>query len=177
MRKYLIMLLLGIISVFSTYGAENNILVIYFSRTGTTKKVAEQIQKEINGDIFEIEIVNLYPEEYRATTDQAKKELAEGYLPPLKSKAENLDEYDTIFLGYPIWWGTMPMPVFSFLNENNLSGKKIIPFATHQGSGLGRSISDLTKAVPDGNVEKEGKAVRGSISESEIKEWLEKVLK
>ena len=177
MRKLLMTVLLGIIFTFSAYGAENNILVVYFSRTGTTKAVAEQIQKEVNGDIFEIEIVNPYPEEYKATTDQAKKELADGYLPSLKSKAENLDEYDTIFLGYPIWWGTMPMPVFSFLNENNLGGKKIIPFATHQGSGLGRSISDLAKAVPNGNVEREGKAVRGSISESEIKEWLGKVLK
>ena len=175
MRKFLMTALLGTIFAFSAYGAENNVLVVYFSRTGTTKTVAEQIQKEVDGDIFEIEIVNSYPEEYRATTDQAKKELAEGYLPPLKRKAENLDEYDTIFLGYPIWWGTMPMPVYTFLNENNLSGKKIIPFATHQGSGLGRSISDLAKAVPNGNVESEGKAIRGSISQSEIKEWIKKV--
>ncbi len=176
MKRFMMTALLGVIFAFSAYGAGNNVLVIYFSRTGTTKAVAEQIQKEVDGDIFEIEIVNPYPEEYRATTDQAKKELADRYLPPLKSKAENLDEYDTIFLGYPIWWGTMPMPVFTFLNENDLSSKKIIPFATHQGSGLGRSVSDLAEAVPNGDVEREGKAIRGSISQSEIKEWVKKVL-
>lgn len=175
MKRILAVMLLGMISLFSAYGAEN-VLIVYFSRTGTTEAVARQIQQETSGEMFKIEVVNPYPEEYRATTDQAKRELEQEYLPPLKEKVENLNKYDTVFLGYPIWWGTMPMPVFSFLNENNLSGKKIIPFATHQGSGLGRSVSDLIKAVPEGNVEREGIAVRGSASQREVSNWVKRVL-
>lgn len=175
MKRILLVILLGMTFVFSAYGADN-ILIVYFSRTGTTETVAKQIQQETAGDIFKIEIVNPYPEEYRATTNQAKRELDQGYLPPLKGKVENLDKYDTVFLGYPIWWGTMPMPVFTFLNENNLSGKKVIPFATHQGSRLGRSVSDLIKTVPDANVERDGIAVRGSASQSEISSWIKSVL-
>lgn len=175
MKKLLTTIFLGIICSFSLYGAED-ILVVYFSRTGTTETVAKQIQQETGGNIFKIEIVNPYPEEYRATTEQARRELEQGYLPPLKRKIENLDEYDTIFLGYPIWWGTLPMPVFTFLSENDLSGKKIIPFATHQGSGLGRSVLDLIEEVPNADVERKGIAVRGSISQQEISNWINEVL-
>lgn len=177
MKKFLMTILFGLFFSFSIYGAENkNILIAYFSKTGTTETVAKQIQNETGGDLFKIEVVNPYPDEYRATTEQAKKELEENFYPTLKEKVQNLENYDTIFLGYPIWWGTMPMPVFTFLNENKLGGKKIIPFATHQGSGLGRSIEDLIKVVPNGNIEKNGLAVRGGILQRNINNWLKEVL-
>lgn len=177
MKKRLKTILIGIFFSFSIYGAENtNILIAYFSKTGTTETVAKQIQNETGGDLFQIEVVNPYPDGYRATTEQAKKELEENFYPALKEKVQNLEDYDTIFLGYPIWYGTMPMAVFNFLNENDLSGKKIIPFATHQGSGFGRSMEDLTKAVPNGNIEENGIAVKGRISQENIKNWLREVL-
>ena len=177
MKKFLITILFGLFFSFSIYGAENkNILIAYFSKTGTTETVAKQIQNETGGDLFKIEIVNPYPDEYRATTEQVKKELEENFYPALKEKVQNLEKYDTVFLGYPIWWGTMPMAVFTFLNENDLSSKKIIPFATHQGSGLGRSVEDLIKAVPDGKIEKNGIAVRGRTSQKNINDWIKEVL-
>ena len=182
MKRFLMKILLGTIFAFPMYASENNngnnnVLIVYFSRTGTTEAVAKQIQQETNGDIFKIETVNPYPEEYRATTNQARRELNEGYLPPLKEKMQNLDNYDTIFLGYPNWWGTMPMAVFSFLKENDLNGKNIIPFVTHQGSRFGSSISDLTRAVPNGNVERNGLAIRGETSQREVSQWVKGVLK
>ncbi len=178
MKKTLITILFSTIFSFSSYGAErSNILIAYFSKTGTTETAAKQIQKETGGDLFRIEVLNPYPDEYRATTEQARKELEENFYPLLKGKIENLDEYNTIFLGYPIWWGTMPMAVFSFLNENNLSNKKVIPFATHQGSGLGRSVEDLIKAIPYGKIEKNGIAIRGRTSQKNINEWIKDVLK
>lgn len=176
MKRILAVILLGITVTFTTFGADN-ILIVYFSRTGTTENLAKQIQQETLGDIFKIEVVNPYPEEYRATTDQAKRELNEGYLPPVKEKVENLEKYDTIFLGYPIWWGTMPMPVFTFLKENNFDGKKVIPFVTHRGSRLGRSVLDLTKELPNSSVEKNGIAVRGNVSQREIARWVKEILK
>ena len=177
MKKTIIVTLFSLFFSFSVFAAENkNILIAYFSKTGTTEAIAKQIQTGTGGDLFKIDVVNPYPNEYRATTEQAKKELEEGIYPSLKGKVQNLNKYDTIFLGYPIWWGTMPMPVFTFLNENNLNGKKIIPFTTHQGSGLGRSVEDLIKVVPDGEIEKNGIAVRGRTSQKNINEWIKEVL-
>lgn len=177
MKKFLITILFGILFSFSLYGAESkNILIAYFSKTGTTETVAKQIQTETGGDLFKIEVINPYPDEYRATTEQAKKELEENFYPALKEKVQNLEKYDIVFLGYPIWWGTMPMPIFTFLSENDLSNKKIIPFATHQGSGLGRSVEDLMKAVPSGKIGKNGIAVRSRTSQKNINEWVKEVL-
>lgn len=202
MKRSFILFLFGMISSFSTYGAENNILIAYFGRVGntnysqnvdatasasivinngsnygTTEFLARQIQQEIGGDLFPIEVVNPYPEDYGETTDVAREEQRKEYFPPLKRKVENLDKYDTIFLGYPNWWGTMPRAVLSFLKENNLENKKIIPFVTHQGSGLGQSISDLIEILPNNDIERNGLAVRGKTSQTEVKEWLDKVLK
>lgn len=114
--------------------ANQKILVAYFSFSGNTQMIANQIHENVGGDIFETKTEDAYPTDYNAVVDQAKKEKADNYRPKLATKVENMDSYDVIFLGYPNWRGTMPMAVFTFLEEYNLSGKTIIPFCTHDGS-------------------------------------------
>lgn len=119
---------------------------------GNTKIVADMIHNEIGGDVFSIQTEELYPADYDENVDQANDELDEDYRPALKTHVENFDDYDTIFIGYPIWWGTAPMPVYTFLEEYDFSGKTVIPFSTHKGSGLGSSVRDIREALPDANV-------------------------
>ena len=109
-----------------------------------TKKIAENIQKETGGDLFEIQTVQSYPIEYNATTEQAKKEINSEYKPPLKTKIKNIDQYNVIFIGSPNWWGTIAPAVSSFISENDLTGKTIIPFITHGGGGIQNTLTDLT---------------------------------
>jgi flavodoxin len=118
-------------------GITKKILVAYFSHSGNTREIANQIHKSADGDIFEIQSVNPYPHDYDAVVEQAKQELKSGHKPALKTKMENIKSYDLGFIGYPIWWGTFPAPVKTFLSEYDFSGKTIVPFCTHEGSGLG----------------------------------------
>ena len=109
--------------------------------------------------------------------DQAKQEQEDNYRPELATEVENMDSYDVVFIGYPNWWGTMPMPVFSFLEEYDFSGKIIIPFCTHEGSGLGRSVEDITKICRQSTIQK-GLAIRGSSVETaqdDVSEWLHEI--
>jgi|GEM_PF-214105 len=118
-----------------------------------------------------------YPIKYDDCTEIAKKELRENSRPKLKQDID-IKEYDTIFVGYPNWWGTMPMPVWSFLEGKDFTDKKILPFCTHEGSGLGKSESDIKKLTSGAEVLK-GLAINGSevnSSEEKIKKWLEEVL-
>lgn len=122
----------------------SKILIAYYSWSGNTKEVAEAIQKKTGGTLFRIETVNAYPEEYRAATEQVKKEINDNFHPKLKNKIENIDRYDTIFVGSPNWWGTIAPAVSSFLSLHNLKGKKVIPFITHGGGGAQNTITNLT---------------------------------
>lgn len=158
--------------------AENaKILIVYYSRTGNTGEIARQIQAKIGGDIVEIQTVEPYPDDYRATTRQAQEELNSGYKPPLKTKVENIASYDIIFVGSPNWWGTIATPVMSFLSQHKVSGKTIIPFITHEGSRLGRSSEDIAALCPDSRI-LEGLAVRGGsakTAQNEVAAWLRKL--
>lgn len=132
-------------------------LIVYFSRKGdnywngqikhlaqgNTEVVAKMIAEETAGDLFEIETVKTYPADYYACIDEAKKELREKARPELKRYVESLDDYDEIYLGYPNWWGTMPMPVCTFLDHYDWTGKRVLPFCTNEGSGMGVSERDL----------------------------------
>lgn len=163
--------------VTQTGGKTGKILIAYYSRTGNTRNVAQEIQKNVGGDLFEIKTTNAYPEEYQATTEQAKTEKNNNFRPQLATQVADFSSYDVVFVGYPIWWGTMPMGVFSFLEQNNFAGKTVIPFCTHGGSGLGESISDIKKTLPQANV-LSGLAVRGSESsrsQTEIANWLKNI--
>lgn len=145
---------------------------MYFSKTGTTERIANEIKDITGSDIVKIETVTPYPEDYNETVDIAQKEKAEKARPEIKTTVDNLDEYDTIYIGYPIWWGTMPMAMFTFIENNNLDGKTIIPFSTHKGSGLGSSVSDLKTALPNSTI-KDGLACNSSTTTAQIKNWIE----
>jgi flavodoxin len=152
-----------------------NVLVAYYSRTGNTRTMAKYIHSMVGGDIVEIQTVDPYPEEYRATTKQAKEELESGYKPPLTTKVDNMDSYDVVFMGSPCWWGTIATPVISFLSEYPMPGKTLVPFMTHGGSGLGRTMSHVRSLCPNADLE-EGLALRGSAidtSREEVSEWLQ----
>lgn len=123
---------------------ETKILVAYYSYSGNTKDVAEAIQKNIGGDLFEIKTEGTYPEEYRPMTEQAKQEIQDGYRPKLTTTVTDMAQYDIVFIGSPNWWGTITPQVSSFLESYDLSGKTIIPFITHGGGGVQNTVRDLT---------------------------------
>lgn len=150
------------------------ILIAYFSQSGNTRKIAEEINSQMSGDIFEIKTSTPYPEDYNTLIDVAKKEQEENVRPELSTHIENIEEYDVIFLGYPNWWSDLPMPVFTFLDEYNLEGKTIIPFCTHGGGGFANGIESMKTEEPNANFI-EGIAINGSSvdnSGDEISEWL-----
>lgn len=170
---------------------EGKCLIAYFSREGNnyvsgkivnlpmgnTEVVANMIQEITESDVFRIDTVNSYPKDYTETTNVAKKELNDNARPALFSYVENIDCYNVIFLGYPNWWGTMPMPVFTFLEEYDFSGKTIIPFCTHEGSGLGHSEKDIAKLCTKATVLK-GMAINGSRvnnAKKDVTSWLSKI--
>jgi len=163
-------------------------LIAYFSRkgqnyvsgrildlkVGNTEVVANMIQKKTGGDMFHIETVTAYPKDYTETTEVAKNELRAKARPKLTGRVENMGAYDVIFLGYPNWWGTPPMAVFTFLESYDLSGKTIVPFCTHEGSGMGHSEKDIAKACPKASV-LNGIAIQGSSASSadaKVSSWI-----
>ncbi|MGA2479779.1 MAG: flavodoxin [Spirochaetia bacterium] len=154
--------------------AKPKILVAYYSRTGNTREIASQIHSLIGGDMFEIQPVVPYPADYEAVKKKATEEQEAGYKPALKSKVKDFGSYDTILVGSPVWWGTLPPPVSSFLSEYDFAGKTIIPFCTHLGSGQGRTISAITALCPQSKILK-GIAIRGDAVKSakkDVSDWL-----
>ena len=171
--------------------SDQRVLVVYFSRAdentggvgyiekGNTKILAEMIAERTHGDIFEIKTVKPYPKEYRPATEAAKQEKEENARPKIVGELPDLSKYDVVFLGYPIWWSDMPMPVYTVLDRENFVGKIILPFCTHEGSGLSdtqRSIADVTKADV-----REGFALQGHIAQKSpeeartaLYEWMSK---
>jgi flavodoxin len=136
-------------------------LSAYFSHSGNTREIAHLIHEGIGGDIFEIISVDPYPGDYQEVVELARKELSRDYRPRLKTKVENMDLYNVVFIGYPNWWGTIPMPVATFLSEYDFSGKTLVPFCTHGGSALGRSVADIKRLCPQSTI-LEGLPVRGT---------------
>lgn len=127
-------------------------LVIYYSRSGNTKQIADYIGEKTGGDVIRLETVRTYPSNYDEMLDTAKEEQRNGGRPELKNKDINIADYDTIFLGYPIWWGEIATPVYTFLDEYDLSGKKIAPFVTSGSSGLSGTPSDIKREEPNAEV-------------------------
>jgi len=131
----------------------------------------------VGGDIFEIQSVRPYPGDYDSAVEQARQELDSGYTPALKTKIKTIESYDWVFIGYPVWWGTIPAPVKTFLSEYDFSGKAIVPFCTHEGSGLGRSVTDISKLRPKSTL-LDGAAIRGSevkTAQNKVSAWLRKI--
>ncbi len=171
--------------------AGKKVLVTFFSHTGenynvgyiekgNTHIVAEMIAAETGGDLFEIKTVKPYPKEYRPCTDVAKQEKESNARPELQPDVKT-EDYDVIFLGYPNWWGDMPMAVYTFIEKHDWQGKTVIPFCTHEGSGLSdteRSIRDACK----GATVSEGLAIQGKIAQKAkpqakqtVQTWLKKL--
>ena len=170
-------LMLGILASGTTHAQATGqrILIAYFSHSGNTRTVATDIQRKVGGTLFEIKTTQSYPANYRATTEVAKEEQRTNARPALMATVSNFNDYDTIFIGFPSWWGTMPMACFTFLEAYNFSGKTIIPFVTHEGSGLGRSEGDIKRLAPQATL-KQGFAIRGSsVSSTDLTPWLRNV--
>ncbi|MFV0602004.1 MAG: flavodoxin [Brachymonas sp.] len=158
------------------------ILIAYYSRTGTTREIARQIQARVGGELFELKTAHSYPAAYRATTNQAKRELNEGIRPVLVTQVADMAAYDTVFIGFPNWWGTLPMAFFTFLEQYKLAGKTVIPFCTHEGSGFGSSLEDIRARCGNARM-LEGLALRGGgvdrvageSARQEVARWLDSV--
>lgn len=145
-----------------------------YIEVGNTEKVANMISEITGADLFKIEQKDAYSADYQECIAEAKKDLQENKRPEVLNLPDNLDAYDEIYLGYPNYWGTMPMAVYTFLENYDFSGKKIHPFCTHEGSGLSRTEKDIAKAAKGAKVEK-GLAIHGSSVDSErnaVEKWV-----
>ena len=143
-------------------------LVIYFSRSGenyfggelkniekgNTEVIAEYIREFDGADLFKVEPAVDYPEDYMKCIDVAKKEQQQDVRPELKQSLEDISSYDTIYIGFPNWWGTLPMPMFTQLEQLDFEGKTVKPFVTHEGSGFGSSQKDLSKLCKGADIKK-----------------------
>ncbi|MDR2651245.1 MAG: hypothetical protein LBC68_02875 [Prevotellaceae bacterium] len=166
------------IALIGTVQAQSNkkILIAYFSWGGSTREIAKQIQEQTGGDLFEITVTNPYSANYDECVKQAKTEQQTDARPAFKGEVSGMDTYDVVFIGYPNWWGTLPMVLFTFLEKYDMSGKTVIPFCTHGNGGWGRSAGDLKKLCPNSTI-LEGFAVRGNMaknSKDDIVKWLQK---
>jgi len=128
------------------------ILTAFYSHSGITKKAAEQIHAIVGGDIYEIKEQDTYPRNYNAVVEQAKHEIAKGFKPALKGSLPDISEYDVIFVGSPNWWSTIAPPLSTFLSSADFTDKTIIPFITHGGGGLNRTVNDIKKLAQSATV-------------------------
>lgn len=167
-----------------------NILVAYFSRAdenynvgtiekGNTQIIAEYIASEVGADSFHIETVTPYPADYDDCCDVAKQELADKARPELNGTVENMEQYDIVFLGYPIWWGDMPMAVYTFMDSYDFSDKVVIPFNTHEGSGESGTYSAIGGYLPNAQV-LDGMSIQGKTAQEfstdtqqVVRDWLD----
>ena len=179
-----------------TGNSDGNILIAYFSVPetdgvdavsgvsrvvtdgevlGNTQYIAQLIRQETGGDLFQIETVREYPGSHDALLEAAYEELADDARPELASQIENLDSYDVIFMGYPNWNSDLPMPLYTFLEEYDFSGKTIIPFTTHGGSGFSGTIRTIQELQPDATVSEDGLSIsRNSVPDAQgnVADWI-----
>ena len=164
------------------------VLIVFFShagenynvgniKVGNTKLVADEIQKVTGGDEFEIVADKNYDLPYNDLVNVAKEETEKGEKPSFKGEVKNIDDYDTVFIGGPIWWGTYPRVMFTFFDKYDLNGKTIIPFSTHEGSGLGSVVEDLKTLYPNATF-KEAFSIYGTETRkdlSKVDKWLKRL--
>lgn len=168
---------------------DKNVLVVFYSRIGdnyavgniskgNTHIVAEMIADKTGGRLFEIEPVNPYPEDYTECTEVAKREKEEDARPAIKNDIP-VEDYDVIFIGYPIWWGDAPMPLHTFIDKHNWNGKIVIPFCTHEGSGLA-GTEEIMRNSCKGSTVLRGLAIKGTVTQNQqdnarnsINSWLD----
>ena len=161
-----------------TQEEENSAIVVNGEVLGNTQYVAQLIAEETGADIFRIEAQNDYPLDHDTLVDQALEEQESNARPAIRDTVENMDEYDVVFLGYPNWWGDMPMIIYTFLEQYNFDGKTIIPFNTHGGSGLSATVSTITEKLPNSNVIQNAFTLsRNRMEEAptEVRSWLSEI--
>lgn len=187
----------------SSPNSDGNILIAYFSvpedidtsgidadagasvvvregdAVGNMQFMAEAIQQSVGGDLFRIETEEDYPLDHDPLVDQAADEQSANARPALSSKIENLEQYETIFVGYPNWWGDMPQPMYTFFEEYDFSGKTIIPFNSHGGSGFSGTVQTIAKLQPNAAVSEDGLTIsRNAVSDSgqKVMDWAKEMV-
>ena len=153
---------------------DNRILIAHFSWSGHTKQLAEEIQSLTGGDIFEIIPETPYTDDINELSGIASREQRDNARPQLAAHIDDISKYDTVFVGYPNWWNNMPMPVFTFLEEYDLSGKTVIPFTSYGNGVWGKSVNSLKETLPNSTIN-DGLAVQENSFDSmpqEVREWL-----
>ncbi|WP_227006380.1 flavodoxin [Rufibacter latericius] len=168
----------------------DKVLIVYLSRTNNTKAIAEIIHTKVGGTLVALELENPYPQNYRQIVDQVANENATGFLPPLKTRIDNIQNYDVVFIGFPTWGMQLPPPMKSFLRQYDLSGKTIVPFNTNAGYGIGSTFETVKALAPNskilegfttkGGVERDGvffvmEGEKERQAQEEISRWLKKI--
>ena len=160
---------------------DKKVLIVYFSHTGNTRTIAGYIHDTVKSDLVEIQTADTYTDDYDTLLAQIREEVASGYCPPLTTNIENLSSYDVIFIGYPIWVETAAPPIRTFLTTHDLAGRTVVPFCTHEGSGLSGTERKL-KNVCRGAMVSEGLAIKGTTAQNSqpqalkaVQTWLKKV--
>ncbi|WP_132055351.1 flavodoxin [Pseudocnuella soli] len=169
---------------------DTKILIVYLSRTNNTKAVAEIIQEEVGGRLVPLELEKPYPQDYRSTVQQVAAENESGYLPPLKTRIDSMEQYSVVFVGFPTWGMQLPPPMKSFLKQYDLSGKKVVPFNTNGGYGIGSSFQTVKELCPNSTVI-EGYTIKGGLERdgqmlviegakrkevaAEVQQWLRRI--
>lgn len=153
-------------------------LILYYSYLGNTKRIAEMIQKETDGDLARIETVVPYDRDYNKVVNQGQDEVNRGYMPEIKPLSVHLEDYDTIILGTPVWWYTFAPAMHTFLANHNLSGKKVYPFVTN-GGWIGHTLKDIAAICKGAKVER-GINIKFDedklqTSETEIRKWIQEI--
>lgn len=200
--KHILLVLSILVSACSTSGMKeikeevkpptdsSKILIVYLSRTKNTKAIAEIIQKNAGGTLVELVLEKPYPENYQAIVQQVARENETGYLPPLKTAIDSIQNYDVVFVGFPTWGMQLPPPMKSFLHQYNLKGKTVIPFNTNAGYGIGSSFGTVKELCPEstvlegfemqGGIERDGvflaiKDEKEKEAQTKIRTWLDKI--
>ena len=174
-----------------TKNSDSKVLVVYFSKNGenynvgnvsigNTAMMASYIKEYLGADSFEIVPVKKYSDDYDTATEEAKKEQNENARPKIKKSLDNFDNYNTIFIGYPIWWGDLPMIVYTFLEEYDFNDKTVIPFNTHEGSGDAGTYLTIKNKLSNARVNTKGLALQGSVAreeegKKEVYNWLKEL--
>ena len=151
-------------------------LIIFYSWSGNTRGIAARIHQKTGGDLVELEIVKPYSANYNTCLDEAKRDQEQNVRPELKTRIPDMGQYDVVYLGYPNWWNSIPMPIATLLESYDFSGKIIAPFCSHGGGRLGRSVTDIARLAPNATVT-EGLSVHsggGSSLSRDIDDWLAK---
>ena len=177
--------------ILNTDNGDSDTLIIYFSRTGenynvgnvevgNTAMLASYIKEYLKCDSFEIVPVDKYPDNYDECTKLASKEKDDNARPKITGKIDNFDSYKTVFIGYPVWWGDLPMIMYTLLEEYDFNGKTVIPFNTHEGSGDAGTYATIDSKLPDANVNTKGLALDGKTARSDdgkqqTIDWLEEL--